>query len=165
MNESIEALCAKKLRELRRSKGMTLHQFEKMSEGAIKAVVLGSYERGTRAISLARLAQLADLYDVPFQYFFGEKSPGRVETRGALVFDLRRIRKTVVAPEQLQLVKRYLNTIARKRSDWNGEVLSLRDGDSQSLELICEMDADELHQQLGLNGWLFASEVSGQRSL
>ena len=59
MGEEIEELCAQRLRDLRRSRGLTLDQCESMSGGVIKAVVLGSYERGTRAISLARLTQLA----------------------------------------------------------------------------------------------------------
>ena len=165
MNRAIEELCAQRLRELRRSKGLTLHDCEKLSKGEIKAVVLGSYERGTRAVSLARLEQLAELYEVPFQYFFGEKKHEIRSEVDALVFDLRRIRKENSAVARLAPVKRFLTTIARKRSDWNGEVMSLRQSDSALLELICEMDSQSLHQELRLAGYLFASEVSGQRSL
>jgi transcriptional regulator with XRE-family HTH domain len=165
MNRAIEELCAQRLRELRRSKGLTLHDCEKLSNGEIKAVVLGSYERGTRAVSLARLEQLAELYEVPFQYFFGEKKHEIRSEVDALVFDLRRIRKENLAVVRLAPVKRFLTTIARKRSDWNGEVMSLRQSDSALLELICEMDSQSLHQELRLAGYLFASEVSGQRSL
>jgi transcriptional regulator with XRE-family HTH domain len=143
---------------------MTLHQCEKLSQGAIKAVVLGSYERGTRAISLSRLQQLADLYEVPIQYFFAEKTKSQDATR-SLIFDLRRVRRAEQLPERILPIKRYLSSVARKRSDWNGEVLSLRQSDSQSLALICEMEEDELFQELRLAGLLFASEVSGQRSL
>jgi hypothetical protein len=53
MSTEIEQRCAHKLRELRRSKGLTLQDCELISNGALKAVVLGSYERGHRAISLA----------------------------------------------------------------------------------------------------------------
>jgi transcriptional regulator with XRE-family HTH domain len=165
MNRAIEELCAQKLRELRRSKGLTLHDCEKLSKGEIKAVVLGSYERGTRAVSLARLEQLAELYEVPFQYFFGEKQHEIRSEVDALVFDLRRIRKENSGVVRLAPVKRFLTTIARKRSDWNGEVMSLRQSDNALLELICELDSQSLHQELRLAGYLFASEVSGQRSL
>jgi transcriptional regulator with XRE-family HTH domain len=165
MSREIEALCAERLRELRRRKGLTLHQCEKASGGQIKAVVLGSYERGTRAISLARLEQLAHFYEVPFQYFFNEKTQSQSEVNERLIFDLRRIRGTQVPPENIAPVKPYLATVARKRSDWNGEVLSLRKSDSEILGLICALEQDELYQELKLAGYLFASEASGQRSL
>jgi len=165
MTREIEGLCAQRLRELRRKKGLTLHQCEQLSNGEIKAVVLGSYERGTRAISLARLEQLAKFYEVPFQYFLAGKSEGNPEVKDRLIFDLRRIRRTEVAPEKIAPVKRYLSTVARKRSDWNGEVISLRKSDNEVLALICEIEQEELYQELRLAGFLFASEVSGQRSL
>ncbi len=164
-NQGVEVRCAERLRELRRGKGLTLHQAEKLSNGEFKAVVLGSYERGTRAISLARLERLAELYEVPFQYFFDGKSHEIRREDDGFIFDLRRIRKNGAESEKLAPVKRYLNAIARKRSDWNGEVISLRRLDTELLELICNLDAVELHQELRLAGYLFASEVSGQRSL
>ena len=76
MSTDLELQCATLLRELRRNKGYTLDEFERLSNGAVKAVVLGSYERGTRAISLARIEQLAELYEVPVDYFF---SPSTVK--------------------------------------------------------------------------------------
>jgi transcriptional regulator with XRE-family HTH domain len=42
-----------------------------MSNGKYKSVVVGSYERGTRAISVNRLIELAELYEVPITEFFG----------------------------------------------------------------------------------------------
>jgi transcriptional regulator with XRE-family HTH domain len=164
-NRAIEALCAARLRALRRSKGFTLHECEELSHGEFKAVVLGSYERGTRAISLARLDRLAELFEVPLQYFFGEKVQQMSSGDDGLIFDLRRIRKLTLDSEKISPVKRYLTTIARKRSDWNGEVMSLRRSDSAVLELICELEAEELYRELRMAGFLFASEVSGQRSL
>ena len=59
------------LRKIRKSKGLTLHQVETMSNGKYKSVVVGSYERGTRAISVNRLIELAELYEVPITEFFG----------------------------------------------------------------------------------------------
>jgi transcriptional regulator with XRE-family HTH domain len=59
------------LRKVRKSKGLTLHQVETMSNGKYKSVVVGSYERGSRSISVNRLIELAELYDVPITEFFG----------------------------------------------------------------------------------------------
>ncbi len=54
-----------RLREARRSVGLSLAGVERESGGRFKAVVVGSYERGDRAISVARLLDLADLYRLP----------------------------------------------------------------------------------------------------
>jgi transcriptional regulator with XRE-family HTH domain len=165
MRRTIEAHCAQKLRELRRAKGITLNQFEKLSNGAIKAVVLGSYERGTRAISLARLEELAEIYEVPIQYFWNEKLTLESPLQERLIFDLRRLRKSQDISHSMAPVERFLATIARKRSDWNGEVMSIRANDSETLSLLCDLDQSQLREELRLRGYLFASEVSGQRSL
>jgi transcriptional regulator with XRE-family HTH domain len=54
-----------KLREVRRGAGLSLEGVEVKSGGRWKAVVVGSYERGDRALSVPRLAELADFYQVP----------------------------------------------------------------------------------------------------
>src|ERR687890_717777 len=41
-----------RLRAIRQQQGLTLQQVEEMSEGRWKAVVVGSYERGDRAVSV-----------------------------------------------------------------------------------------------------------------
>ena len=160
---NIEEICARQLRELRRKKGFTLEEFERLSEGEFKAVVLGSYERGARAISLVRLEKLAKIYEVPLEYFFKIKSTAEL-SENRLIFDLRRIRKLETLEENLEAVKRFLASVIRKRSDWNGEVISLRGGDAQLLALISDSEISELTQKLQLAGFLFASEVSGLRS-
>jgi transcriptional regulator with XRE-family HTH domain len=165
MAKEIEEICAGKLREIRRKRGLTLHGFESLSNGSVKAVVLGSYERGTRAVSLERLEHIAAIYEVPIQYFFGISNEGKSESDKSFIFDLRRISKRSELSPQLTSVKRYLAQIASQRSDWNGEVISLRRADSDCLALICEMGIGELTTQLRGNGFLFASEVSGQHSL
>jgi transcriptional regulator with XRE-family HTH domain len=54
-----------RLRVVRRSQGLRLQDVEVLSQGAFKAVVVGSYERGDRAVAAHKLAALADLYNVP----------------------------------------------------------------------------------------------------
>ena len=65
----------KNLRVIRKSKGLTLHKVELLSNGMHKAVVVGSYERGSRSISVDRLISLAIFYDVPVSDFFGLPRP------------------------------------------------------------------------------------------
>ena len=56
-----------RLRAIRTQQGLSLHGVEEKSEGHWKAVVVGSYERGDRAVTVQRLAELADFYGVPVQ--------------------------------------------------------------------------------------------------
>lgn len=153
MRTEIEKICASKLRELRRRKGFTLEEFEKFTDGEVKAVVLGSYERGTRAISLARLQKLANIYEVPLDYFFAEPKISLKNER--LTFDLRRIKIREDLDESIVGLRRYLSSIVAKRRDFNGEVLTLRESDNEILAIIAHMRMDEMFEYLKLNRLLF----------
>jgi len=54
-----------RLRAIRTQQGLSLHGVEEKSRGRWKAVVVGSYERGDRAVTVQRLAELAEFYGVP----------------------------------------------------------------------------------------------------
>ena len=54
-----------RLRSIRQQQGLSLQGVEEKSSGRWKAVVVGSYERGDRAVTVSRLAELADFYRVP----------------------------------------------------------------------------------------------------
>lgn len=162
MSVAIEVRCATLLKELRRKKGWTLAECEEESGGEIKGVVLGSYERGHRAISLARLEQLARFYGVPIEYFFAEKKSSDLPGSGLLIFDLRRIHILKGLTKNLEAVKLYLAEIARKRQDWNGEVITWRATDIDVLSLFLQSPASELKSELQLAGFLFASEVTSR---
>jgi len=56
-NDYAKALGAK-LRAVRNQQGLSLQGVEAKSQGAWKAVVVGSYERGDRAVTVQRLAEL-----------------------------------------------------------------------------------------------------------
>jgi len=62
-----------RLRAIRTQQGLSLHGVEQKSQGRWKAVVVGSYERGDRAVTVQRLAELAHFYGVPVH----ELLPGR----------------------------------------------------------------------------------------
>lgn len=141
---TLEDRCARLLKDLRKKRGYTLTEFEEKSNGEIKAVVLGSYERGTRAISLARLEQLAELYDVPVEYFLIDQKATPEGLNSRLVFDLRTLRTLENLDESLQPVKYFLASIAKKRSDWNGEILSIRASDGEVLTMMTQIEAGKL---------------------
>ena len=85
-----------RLRAIRQQQGLSLHAVEEKSEGRWKAVVVGSYERGDRAITVAKLAELAAFYGIPVGQLLPDaearpretkpmRSPGRREIgHGAL---------------------------------------------------------------------------------
>lgn len=54
-----------RLRAVRTRQGLSLNGVEVKSHGRWKGVVVGSYERGDRAITVEKLAGLAKFYGVP----------------------------------------------------------------------------------------------------
>src|SRR3954452_18408278 len=64
-NEGYAKALGTRLRAIRMQQHLSLHGVERKSGGKWKAVVVGSYERGDRAVSVQRLAELADFYGVP----------------------------------------------------------------------------------------------------
>ena len=146
----IEARCAELLRQLRKKRGMTLRKCEEESGGRFKAVVMGSYERGTRAISLERLQEIADFYHVPIQYFFNESNSSSHSISEKVTFDLRKIKLASAFDPSIEKLAKMLSLFISKRSDWNGELLTIRRSDSELLEIVSN-DADivaklKLHQ-------------------
>lgn len=65
MSDDLNRQLGEHIRKLRKQLGRSLHDVERSSNGDFKASVLGAYERGERAISVARLDALAKLYGVP----------------------------------------------------------------------------------------------------
>src|SRR3954449_11939071 len=78
-----------RLRPIRTQQGLSLHGVEEKSRGRWKAVVVGSYERGDRAVTVQRLAELAEFYGVPIQELLPEGiSPGTpVEASAKIIID------------------------------------------------------------------------------
>ncbi len=127
-----------RLRQLREARHMTLLEVEKLSKGEISAVALGSYERGDRQINVAKLIEIAKLYQMPASEFFGAKTSRIEEQR--ITIDIRAITKSQ-RPEVL-LVIRVLREIAQRRGDWNGEVISLRTSDLDSLSIFAGLSVN-----------------------
>jgi transcriptional regulator with XRE-family HTH domain len=137
-----------RLRAIRVQQGLSLHAVERKSNGRWKAVVIGSYERGSRAVTVQRLAELADFYGVPV----AELLPGGLdggatsETAGRIVLDLERLAelpKYRVAP-----LARYVATIARQRGDYNGRILTVRQDDLRTLAIIYDETPARLAAEL-----------------
>jgi transcriptional regulator with XRE-family HTH domain len=134
---------SEKLRAIRKSKGWSLQDIERISKGKWKAVVIGSYERSDRSISLKKAIDLMKFYEVPIQLLFEEDPSQSIKTinNKKVVLDQRRI-KNSTKPE-LESLKRLINYISTVRRDWNGEVLSLRSTDLQFIAILLNLSDEQ----------------------
>ena len=137
-----------RLRAIRMQQGLSLHGVEEKSQGRWKAVVVGSYERGDRAVTVQRLAELADFYGVPINELLpdGARSAGAAEQPPRLVLDLERLAE--LPPDKAAPLSRYTATIQSQRGDYNGRVLSIRQDDLRTLAVIYDETPSELTEQL-----------------
>ncbi|MCX6441872.1 MAG: DNA-binding protein [Actinobacteria bacterium] len=117
---------------------MTLQDIERLSNGRIKAVVMGSYERGSRAISLARTIEIANLFTIPLSELIEESKHPERGSNDQLIFDLRKLREIslAVTGNEISKINAFVSAICARRRDWNGEILTLRSGDLDTLTLV-----------------------------
>ena len=125
---------ADRLRTIRKSKGWSLQDVERNSNGKWKAVVIGSYERSDRAISLKKAIALMQFYQVPVTELFPELSPQTMSRSIAL--DLNGLSNN--SDQGGQVINRFAKSICNRRKDWNGKVLTIRANDLQFLALLLE---------------------------
>jgi transcriptional regulator with XRE-family HTH domain len=142
----------RRLRAVRSQQRLSLHGVQRKSGGRWKAVVVGSYERGDRAVTVARLAELAEFYGVPIGELLPQgDEPARVgggETSG-LVLDLQQLR-SLSTDDSAPLI-RYARSIQRQRGDYGNRVLSIRGEDLRVLALMFGVSVDQLIDKL--RGW------------
>jgi len=145
-----------RLRALRITAGLTLRQLEIKSRGRWKAVVVGSYERGTRHLSLKRAVELCDFYGADLSDLGSQKNAAPPEK---VVFDLKRVLQARTLPDELnRIVARMLSRIASVRNDQNGQVLSVRRTDLENLQMVIDMNRTELIAALRRREILLLSE-------
>ena len=140
-----------RLRAIRAQQGLSLHGVEEKSRGRWKAVVVGSYERGDRAVTVQRLAELAEFYGVPVTELLPSAVPSSPlrDSTPRIVLDLERLSRVPV--DRAAPLVRYAATIQSQRGDYNGKVLSIRHEDLRSLAVIFDDSPSRLAEQL--IGW------------
>jgi len=141
MNKNIPA---DRLRIIRKSKGWSLQDVERNSNGKWKAVVIGSYERADRAISLKKAISLMEFYQVPVSELFPDIPP-QVSTR-SIAIDL--VELSAVQSEYSSVIQRFVRGICDRRKDWNGQVLTVRVNDLQFLAMLLQQAEPELLTEL-----------------
>ena len=135
---------ADRLRIIRKSKGWSLQDVERNSNGKWKAVVIGSYERADRAISLKKAISLMEFYQVPVSELFPDIPP-QVSTR-SITIDL--VKLSAVQSEYSSVIQRFVRGICDRRKDWNGQVLTVRVNDLQFLAMLLQQAEPELLTEL-----------------
>jgi transcriptional regulator with XRE-family HTH domain len=134
-------LLGRRLRALRRQKGLSLQDVEAKSSYEFKASALGAYERGERAISVPRLHRLARFYHVPVDQMLPVEEPfatgepdGPRPRKDTVTINLESAR-LILSPEGTML-NRYLEMIQVERQDFNGKMLTIRRDDLRALACI-----------------------------
>jgi transcriptional regulator with XRE-family HTH domain len=148
-----------RLRSIRRQKRMSLQEVEAASEQEFKASVLGAYERGERAISVPRLERLARFYAVPVDQLLprDEMHAGDdLELAGAgakLVVDLVKLGRLTGGP--FDMLQRFFRMIQVQRQDFNGRVLTVRNGDLMAIAALLGIELDDAANTLDELGLRF----------
>ena len=137
-----------RLRAIRQQQGLSLHAVEEKSSGRWKAVVVGSYERGDRAITVAKLSELAGFYSVPISQLLPDSQSRRAATSqiSKIVMDLEAISR--VPADAVGPLSRFVASIQAKRGDYNGRVLTIRSVDLETLGLLYDMSVTDVLDRL-----------------
>jgi transcriptional regulator with XRE-family HTH domain len=145
------------LRALRIARKWTLGDFERASGGKIKSVVLGSYERGSRSISVSKLETIAKIYEVPISGILKDSSERPLIGFQNVIIDLRKLREILKNKPSKNLLDLYQFTsgIVNYRRDWNGEILSLRTSDLNYLAITASMTAEKILAEYAAEKVLF----------
>jgi transcriptional regulator with XRE-family HTH domain len=159
MAKDYQSRLGSRLRAIRQQQGLTLQQVEEVSGGRWKAVVVGSYERGDRAVSVSKLSELSEFYNVPVSQLLPAEPNGggtRVPDADQKVrLDLRRLARADL-PADLQPLSRFAHTIQMQRGDFNGSILTVRGEDLRALSVIYGTDPAELVSRLADEGLIAA---------
>ncbi len=155
-----------RLRDVRRSKRLSLHEVESESQKEFKASVLGAYERGERAISVPRLQRLARFYSVPIDHLIPpiDAPTGDVIDLGAMdrgvptpgiVIDLPRLESDL--SRDALLVSRYVSGIRLQRRVQSTANMTIRRTDMATLAALLEASDESVQMRIGLLGLAWTS--------
>ena len=140
----------KRLRSIRKQRGLSLQDVQRVSEQEFKAAVLGAYERGERSLSLPRLQRLAQFYSVPINQLLPQDEttdlPARSVPSGGMTLDLNRIEN--LSGDDAVVVERLLRGIQMLRQDFNGRVLTIRADDLRTLAMLLDQSEEDFNQRL-----------------
>jgi transcriptional regulator with XRE-family HTH domain len=146
-NEGYAKALGARLRAVRLQQHLSLHGVERKSGGRWKAVVVGSYERGDRAVSVQRLAELADFYGVavsdllpPEESPFVSGSPATPLSR--IVLNLEKV--GTISDAHADILRRFVSSIQRQRGNTGTRTMPVRHEDLRTLALMYDTSIESL---------------------
>jgi transcriptional regulator with XRE-family HTH domain len=154
VDDGYQRRLGERLRAIRRARGLRLQDVENRSAGRFKAVVVGSYERGDRAISAHRLAALATFYDVPLEDVLPDGHTVRRARANSDEVPLALDRLRAGDDPALEPLARLVHHVQWQRGDYNGRILTLRGDDLRTLAIALGVVPDELPAWLQERGLL-----------
>jgi transcriptional regulator with XRE-family HTH domain len=140
-------MVGERLRSIRRQRGLSLQDVQKLSDQEFKAAVLGAYERGERSLSLPRLQRLAQFFSVPIlQLLPQDEGPTPNAAAEGITIDLNQVER--LSGQDGQVVERFLRGIQMLRQDFNGRVLTIRANDLRMLAMLLDQSEEGFSERL-----------------
>ncbi len=150
-------LVGKRLRKVRIQNNFSLKDVEKLTKKNVKASILGAYERGERVISIPRLYELGQFYNVPVDYLISgindtETKPkktvknAKAAVIGGIKINLATLNK--LSDKDVNLLKNYIGGIRKQREDYNVEVITIRQDDLRMLAALYQTNTNAINSKL-----------------
>lgn len=153
-DEDYRRRLGQRLRAVRRAQSLRLQDVEQRSDGRFKAVVVGSYERGDRAVSAHKLAALAAFYGVPVSELLPEDAiPRRSGAEPSVRIAVNRLRG-IDPNDELAPLSRLVQHVQWLRGDYHGAELALRGDDLRTVSVALGVEPTELESWLDERGLL-----------
>lgn len=144
MDDDFGRLVGRALRGLRKERDLTLRELATLSEGRFTATGVAGYERGERAISLARFSDLVRLYgDSPDRVLRDVLRAGRPD---APRMDLDVLDD--LPAEEARLVRWFVEDVMELRGREAGDAMSIRVGELEILTSSTERSAADLLERI-----------------
>jgi transcriptional regulator with XRE-family HTH domain len=140
----------KRLRSIRKQRGLSLQDVQRLSEREFKAAVLGAYERGERSLSMPRLQRLAEFFAVPVGQMLPQDEATEVSRhpRGNAGLTIHLTNLDELSGPDAVVVERFLRAIQVMRQDFNGKVLTIRGDDLRTLAILLDLSEEEFSAKL-----------------
>jgi transcriptional regulator with XRE-family HTH domain len=139
-----------RLRSIRKQRGLSLQDVQRLSAGEFKAAVVGAYERGERSLSLPRLRRLAAFFQVPIGQFIPAEEAKDSSIvplpSGGVTIDLTAVER--LEGTEAEIFDRFLRSIQIMRQDFNGKVLTIRRDDLRLLALLLDQTVESFAERL-----------------
>ena len=145
MDDNFNTRLGRSIRAARKALGLSAHDIARLSDGAITPVALSTYERGTRTISVVRLAELSEILRVPLDSLVprADSAP----PQGAVVrINIRRLFD--LDDRQLGPLVRWARTVAPVTGKASGEILTLRTDQLEHIAVLGDTTLPKLLEKL-----------------